>query len=135
MKRVKLICSIITISVFLFIMNTSCSKQTDKGIFDHAVNIGHPDLKGEADFNPENGEYMLQGAGKNIRDNRDEFFFLSKEIEGDFILRSRASFLGKGSHEHRKMGVMARNSFDDDAPHISAVAHGDGLASLQFRKT
>ncbi|MFW6327542.1 MAG: TolB family protein [Bacteroidota bacterium] len=135
MKKVNLLCSIIASSFFLLTMNTSCLEQTDKGIFDNAINIGHPDLKGEADFNPENGEYMLQGAGENIWGHRDEFFFLSKEIEGDFILRTRASFLGKGFNEHRKIGIMAQNNFDDDSPHINAVVHGDGLTSLQFRKT
>jgi len=135
MKRFNLICSIITIFVFLFAINTSCLSQTNNGIFDNATNIGPPHLKGEAEFNPENGEYLLKGAGANMWGAHDKFFFLSKEIKGDFILRSRAAFLGEGIHEHRKIGIMARNSFDDDAAHINVAVHGDGLASLQFRKT
>jgi hypothetical protein len=42
---------------------------------------------------------------------------------------------GKGVEPHRKIGWMIRSSLADDSPHGSAVLHGDGLTSLQFRKT
>jgi len=115
-------------------MNTSCTKQTNNGIFDNVTNVGNPALKGEATFNAENGEYILKGAGENIWGDTDKFFFLSKKIGGDFILRSRVAFVGEGVNAHRKIGIMARNSFDGNSAHATAVVHGDGLTSLQFRK-
>ncbi len=35
---------------------------------------------------------------------------------------------------HRKAGWMIRQSLDADSPYVDAVIHGDGLASLQYRK-
>jgi TolB protein len=134
MKRTNLIYSLITISFFLFTMNTSCLQQTENGIFESATNIGNPTLKGTALFNPKNGEYTLKGAGENIWGNNDKFFFLSKKVGGDFILRTRAAFMGEGVNPHRKIGIMARNNFDGQSPHASAVVHDDGLTSLQYRK-
>lgn len=134
MKQENLIFSIITISFLILTMNTSCLEQTNDGIFDNATNVGNPVLKGTTFFNQKNGEYRLKGAGENIWGVNDNFFYLSKKIEGDFILRTRAAFVGEGVNAHRKIGVMARDNFDDNAQHASAVVHGDGLTSLQFRK-
>ena len=134
MKQANLTGLNIAIFFLLAAFSTSSVNESGKGVFNHATNIGIPDLKGVADFDPENGIYTIEGAGENMWGNRDEFFLLSKEIEGDFILRARAAFIGKGHHDHRKIGIMARNSFDDDASHVSAAVHGDGLTSLQFRK-
>ncbi|MCF2489129.1 hypothetical protein [Dyadobacter sp. CY347] len=41
--------------------------------------------------------------------------------------------VGAGTDPHRKVGWMVRESLTDDAAHISAVAHGDGLTVLQWR--
>jgi len=37
--------------------------------------------------------------------------------------------------EHRKIGWMVRSTLDSNSKHVSAVVHGAGLTSLQFRKT
>ena len=36
---------------------------------------------------------------------------------------------------HRKLGWMVRPNLAPESPHINAVVHGDGLTSLQFRRT
>ena len=77
----------------------------------------------------------MEGSGKNIWFDRDEFHFLYKKIKGDFILTAHVEFIGKGVDPHRKIGWMARNSLDTSSAHVSAVIHGDGLTSLQYRKT
>src|SRR3712207_9047598 len=48
---------------------------------------------------------------------------------------TRARFVGKGVDPHRKVGWMARTNLEGNAAHINAVVHGDGLTSLQLRKT
>ena len=65
----------------------------------------------------------------------DEFHFVWKRMNGDFILRARVELLGKGVDPHRKMGLIVRGGPDADAPYADAAVHGDGLTSLQFRKT
>lgn len=56
-------------------------------------------------------------------------------MKGDFILYARAEFLGPWVNYHRKVGWMVRKSLDSNAAHVNAVEHGDGLTSLQFRRT
>ena len=64
---------------------------------------------------------------------RDQFYFVWKHLKGDFILRARAEFVGKGADAHRKLGWMVRPTLDADAPYADTAEHGDGLTSLQFR--
>ncbi|MGH7237824.1 MAG: biopolymer transporter TolR, partial [Candidatus Saccharimonadales bacterium] len=79
--------------------------------------------------------YRISGSGTNIWGTHDEFHFVWKKMKGDFILRTDAEFIGKGVEEHRKIGWMVRSSLDTGSKHISAVVHGVGLTSLQFRRT
>ncbi|MDA3930385.1 MAG: biopolymer transporter TolR [Prolixibacteraceae bacterium] len=122
-------------TLILSIMITSCQTQTEKslGIFDQSTNVGNPKLKGESTFNSTTKEYTLTGAGENIWFANDEFHFLSKKVEGDFILRARVKFIGAGVNAHRKFGIMVRDSLSGESAHINAVVHGDGLTSLQYR--
>src|SRR6185503_19396473 len=90
---------------------------------------------GRATYDTINDEYTIEGAGANIWANRDEFHFVWRRLKGNFILTTNAGFAGKGVEPHRKIGWMVRSSLADDSPHSAAVLHGDGLRSLQFRKT
>ena len=68
-------------------------------------------------------------------ERRDEFHFAWKRLKGDFILQARVKLIGKGVEEHRKLGLMVRSSLEADSPYADAAAHGDGLTSLQYRRT
>lgn len=121
---------VLILSTFMII---SCNKAENKGIFTNSSDVGNPKLMGNAVYNSETGDYTLKGAGENIWSTRDEFHFLSKEVEGDFILRARVKFIGEGVNAHRKLGFMVRELLTAESAHINAVVHGDGLTSLQFR--
>ena len=56
-------------------------------------------------------------------------------MTGDFILTTRAEFVGEGVNPHRKLGWMVRTSLDTGSPCVSTGIHGDGLLTLQFRRT
>jgi WD40 repeat protein len=120
-------------------MATSCKQQNQKnqlGIFDQSTDVGNPKLKGSSIYNAANDSYTLKGAGANMWAERDEFQFLSKKIKGNFILQARVKFIGKGVNPHRKVGIMVRDSLTASSAHANAVVHGgDGLTSLQFRRT
>lgn len=80
------------------------------------------------------GGLVVEGSGANMWFGADEGHLVWKRLTGDFIVEARAAFLGAGFEAHRKMGWMARASMDGSAAHASAVVHGDGLTSLQFRR-
>jgi len=118
-----------------FISFKKASAQNAVGIFDGQTDVGNIKLPGNAVYNDAEQQYKITGSGANIWFNHDAFHFVWKRIKGDFILTTRAAFLGKGVEMHRKMGWMVRTSLDSTSKHINAVVHGDGLTSLQFRRT
>lgn len=96
--------------------------------------IGNPKIKGGFQFDEKLQKFTVEGAGYNVWFARDEFYFVSQEVKGDFILSANLKFLGEGVDPHRKMGVMIRNSSAEDAVYMDGAIHGDGLTSLQFRE-
>jgi TolB protein len=122
------------ILIFSIVMIVSCTKTTDYGIFTRSADIGNPKVKGSIVYEHQSGEYRLSGGGENIWGERDEFHFMYNEIEGDFILSARVKFIGNGVNGHRKLGIMVRETLNDNSAHINGVVHGDGLTSMQFRK-
>lgn len=105
------------------------------GEFEEHADVGAPRLAGSAAYNPVSQEYVLAAAGANMWGARDEFHFVWRRIKGDFILHARVQLLGTGVDPHRKAGLMVRATTDADAPYVDGVVHGDGLTSLQFRRT
>ena len=104
------------------------------GQFDGHADIGAPRLAGSAKYDAAGQEYTLTAAGTNMWFGRDQCYFVWKRMKGDFILRTRAEFVGKGADAHRKLGWMVRPNLDADAPYADTAEHGDGLTSLQFRR-
>jgi Tol biopolymer transport system component len=105
------------------------------GIFDNSGDVGVNVKPGTASFVPATGQYIVTGAGYNVWGDHDEFQYVWKKMKGDFILYTRAEFLGNWVDYHRKVGWMIRKSLDGNSPHVNAVEHGDGLTSLQFRRS
>lgn len=104
------------------------------GVFDTAADVGKPKLSGSSVYDPSKQEYTLKGAGYNIWFNRDEFHYLCKRIQGDFIVTADFEFPKSGVEAHRKLGWMVRESLQEDAAHITATTHGgDGLTVTQWR--
>ncbi len=104
------------------------------GIFDDQADIGQVKQKGNGTYDSNTQQYHLEGAGTNVWAKHDEFHYVWRKIKGDFILRTNFTFLGQGVEEHRKIGWMVRSTLDTDSKHASAVVHGSGLTSLQFRR-
>ena len=104
------------------------------GDFETHGDIGNPKLSGSASHDRSSQEYQLTAAGTNMWFGRDQCHFAWKRMKGDFILRARLEFQGKGAEAHRKAGWMVRPNLDADAPYADAAEHGDGLTSLQFRR-
>src|SRR5690349_11855717 len=106
------------------------------GTFEDHADIGKPKLAGHATWNAASQEYVLTAGGVNMWQKRDEFHMAWRKLQGDFILQARVEFLGAGVDPHRKAGLIVRSSLDDDSPYVDGALHaGDGLTSLQFRRT
>ena len=121
--------------LFILICQNAFSQKQAVGIFEGHGDVGNNVKPGTATFIEPTGQYVITGAGDNVWANHDEFQFVWKKMKGDFILYARAEFLGPWVNYHRKVGWMVRKSLDSNAAHVNAVEHGDGLTSLQFRRT
>jgi len=121
--------------VLVAALSASLISVSGVGEFDTHGDVGSPKIAGSAAYNPLSQEYALSAAGTNMWAQRDEFQFASKALTGDFILQARVQFAGKGVDPHRKAGLIIRATMDADSPYVDAVVHGDGLTSLQFRRT
>ncbi|SOD82447.1 TolB family protein [Spirosoma fluviale] len=135
MKKLQINLLFCLICPLLLTSGMVMAQKQSLGVFDGHGDIGAVLKPGSAAYNPKTHEYELSGSGYNVWFDHDEFHFMWKRMKGDFILYTRAALVGKGVDPHRKVGWMVRTSLDGKSPHINAVEHGDGLTSLQFRRT
>jgi len=110
------------------------SLEKPLALFDSHGDLGPVARPGSVAEDSREGALVISGAGANMWFASDEGHFLWKRMKGDFIVSARIAFIGEGVEAHRKIGWMARSTKDTDSAHASAVVHGDGLTSLQFRR-
>jgi hypothetical protein len=101
--------------------------------FPDKTDVGAPKIKGKAAFDPVTQSWLLEGAGYNMWNTRDEFFFVYRKLTGDAIFSANLNFPEQGVDPHRKAGLMFRASLEEDAPYVDVAIHGDGLTSIQYR--
>lgn len=111
------------------------SQRAPLGSFEGQSDVGRVKNPGSATYSADNQEYTITGSGTNMWLAADEFHLVWKRMKGNFILTTRARFIGKGVEPHRKIGWIVRSSLESDSPQVTVVTHGDGLTSLQFRRT
>ncbi len=97
--------------------------------------VGAPEIAGSTTYDASIQAYRLSASGINMWTTSDQFQFASNKLKGDFIVRARLEFVGMGTDPHRKAGWIARATRDGDSPYVDACVHGDGLTSLQYRRT
>ncbi|MCI0485102.1 MAG: biopolymer transporter TolR [Blastocatellia bacterium] len=105
------------------------------GIFEGQTDVGNVAKPGAAAYRAETQTFTIEGSGANMWFDNDEFHLVWKRMKGDFILRTRAQFIGRGVEEHRKLGWIVRSHLKPNSRHVNATVHGDGLTSLQFRRS
>ncbi len=113
----------------------SQEQQTAVGIFSDHGDVGEVRNVGSAKYDPNDRLYEIAGSGSNMWFAEDQFQFVWRRMSGDFVLRARAELLGQGVDPHRKTGWMIRSTLDTDSPYVDVALHGDGLTSMQFRRT
>lgn len=109
--------------------------QSPIGVFDGQTDVGKTRHPGRASYDSRPQHYTIAGAGQNMWGDHDDFHFVWKRLTGNFILSTRARFVGRGVEAHRKIGWTIRPSLETGSSHVTAALHGDGLVSLQFRRT
>ena len=105
------------------------------GVFTGESDVGHVRRAGATRYDRTAQQYEIAGSGQNMWGDHDDFHFVWRRLTGNFILSTRARFLGPGVEPHRKLGWTIRPTLATNAPHVTAALHGNGLVSLQYRRT
>src|SRR6185503_2421340 len=121
-----------TLALSFAVYGNVAGAQAPVGIFPTHSEVGR--AGGSASYDARQQTYLIAGSGQNMWDTRDDFHFVWKRLTGNFILSTRARFIGTGVEEHRKIGWTIRPTLEASGRHVTAALHGDGLASLQFRR-
>ena len=104
------------------------------GVFTNSGDVGAPAIKGSTAFDPAKGEYRMTGGGANMWAKEDQFQYVWREMSGNFAITATMQFLGSGA-EHRKAGIVLRQTLDTDSPYVDIVLHGNGMPGIQWRNT
>ena len=113
-------------------LGAAAAPKTGIGPFTDTADVGAPARKGATVFDSARGEYRITGTGANIWGKADQFRYLWREMPGNFTVTATLQFLGEGE-EHRKAGIMVRQSLDADAAYGDFLIHGSGMPGLQWR--
>lgn len=105
------------------------------GDFDARADVGTVKHEGSAEYLSDKRQYRLTGSGANIWGKEDAFCFVYRKLSGDVIISAEMQFPTPGRNAHRKACLMVRQSLDADAAYADVAVHGDGLVSLQMRKS
>ncbi|HMJ17253.1 MAG TPA: hypothetical protein VK478_02600 [Gemmatimonadaceae bacterium] len=132
--RLAPIYRILTFVTSLALFN-DVAAQSPVGIFEAQTDVGRATGARRALYQPQLQTYLIAGSGQNMWGDHDDFHFVWKRMTGNFILSTRARFIGAGVEPHRKIGWSIRPSLETNSAHVTAAVHGDGLASIQFRRT
>ena len=108
--RILTLRHIITQSMGIALAGPIMGAQTTLGVFASQTDVGHTRYPGSVSYNPHRQEYVIAGSGQNMWNDRDDFHLVWKRMTGNFILSTRAHFIGKGVEAHRKIGWTIRRS-------------------------
>lgn len=116
-------------------MSATTAHEQPLGLFTGQTDVGSVQHHGSCAYDALHQRYTITGAGANIWGTHDDFHYVWRRLRGNFIVTMQAAFVGQGVQPHRKLGWMVRSSLDTASPNVSTGIHGDGLTSLQFRRT
>jgi hypothetical protein len=128
-----------TLGVLILLLAVSgtpaAAQQIQLGLFEGQADVGLVNHAGSTTYDPATQYYTLEGSGANMWFGADEFHIAWKRMSGNFLLRAHAELMGEGVDLHRKMGWIIRSSLDSSSAYVDVAVHGDGLTSMQFRRT
>lgn len=118
-----------------FVINSCNMVKMNSGEFEAHADIGKVNRSGSFSYNPETSTYHIAASGENMWGSADEMHFAWRRMNGDCILTAVIEFTGERGHQHKKAGVMIRQSTSPGSAYADAIVHANGLTSLQFRKS
>lgn len=100
------------VSAMVLVFTSMLATAQPIGIFTGQASVGDDNLLGVASYN--NGVYTIEGSGNDIWGVPDGFYWIYKEITGDFLVTATVEweFFDIGD-TWKKAGIIARNTAND----------------------
>jgi N-acetylneuraminic acid mutarotase/glucose/arabinose dehydrogenase/endonuclease/exonuclease/phosphatase family metal-dependent hydrolase len=95
-----------------------------------STDIGAVGLAGSASFS--SGTFTIKGAGADIWDSSDSFYYLHQQMTGDGQIVARITSR-QNTHEYSKVGLMLRGSLVANSPHVILALKPDGGIEFMTR--
>src|ERR1700694_184648 len=105
--RSSSLCRILMFALTAF-MSDVVVAQSPIGHCDAQTHVGSVRSPGTASHDPQLQSYLVTGSGQNMWNDRDDFHFVWKRMTGNFILSTRARFIGAGVAPHPTIGSHRR---------------------------
>lgn len=112
----------------------AAAQAPDLGVFDEHTDVGIVETPGAVQYDPETQTYRMTTGELPGEWPMAAFHLAWTRVRGDVLLRAHGAFQEGGSAARRNLGWTIRSSLASDAAHVSAVVHGDGRTSLQYRR-
>src|SRR5258708_34326142 len=100
--------------------------------FENHSDVGSVHFPGTCEYDPDERVYTMTSAGANVWHDHDDFHFAWRRMSGNFIVTTRAEFVGKAVNPHRNLGWMVRARLHTSSPNVSTGVHGAGLITSPF---
>jgi TolB protein len=126
-KKLLFVLSIIILIYLNFSHLDTQVTSVKVGSFNQFSDAGSPKTRGTATYNEQTQTYLLKGSGSNIWFGNDSFSFLSKKMNGDFILQTQVHWSCEVAKSHRKTGIMIRSSLALDTTMIAFTTREECL--------
>lgn len=113
-------------------INTAVRSE-DLGIFEHCVNVGTVEFQAKTKYHKTDLAYFLVAGGAGLKEKQDNFGYLYKSVNGNFILEACVKIIGLTDNISSSAGLMMRQSLSADAPYIACLVQKNGLVTLKYR--
>jgi RNA polymerase sigma factor (sigma-70 family) len=101
------------------------------GLFDKNLDIGGPTHRGAAQF--EQPRYTVQGGGRHIFGDADQFRFVCRPGRGDGEITACVSIDPNQRAKDVAAGVMFRESLDADSRHVAVLVSAGRRYDIKYR--
>lgn len=112
---------------------TAAQPSSGPGQFDAHADVGPVGVSGSVAYDSVAQRYVLSGGGGDVSADEEAGHFARVGIDGDFVVRARATFKEENTDSEGSMGWLVRSNEADETPFVAAMVGRDGQPVLRVR--
>src|SRR5271169_6075343 len=117
--------SLASLFISLILLPSAFAESSNLGLFSGQTDVDNPFRAGSAQYDSEQGNYVIAGGGGNMWFTNDSFHFLWKQMSGDLTLAAAVRWSGTNGNAHRKACLVIRQTLEPDSAYVDVAVHGN----------